>query len=109
MRQRAEGAMGGGVRIAAHDRHAGQRRALLGSDHMHDALAWIIHAELGDREFGAVLSRVSTCSRDTGSAIPGSRSVVGTLWSAVARFASARHTGRSASRSPSNACGDVTS
>ncbi len=35
--QRGQGAVGGGVRIAAHDGHAGQRRALLRADHMHDA------------------------------------------------------------------------
>ncbi|MDT4882891.1 hypothetical protein FQZ97_1188860 [compost metagenome] len=54
-------------------------------------------------------SSVSTCSFDTGSAMPWLRSVVGTLWSDTARFALMRHTGRSASFRPSNACGLVTS
>ena len=38
MGERAERAVRGGVRIAAHHRHARQRRALLGPDHVHDAL-----------------------------------------------------------------------
>ena len=54
-------------------------------------------------------SSVSTCSFEIGSAMPCERSVVGTLWSDTARFALMRHTGRSASFSPSNACGLVTS
>ena len=50
---------------------------------------------------------VSTWVRLTGSVIgPG---VVGTLWSSVARVRSVRRTGRPASRSPSKACGLVTS
>ena len=39
VRQRAEGAVRGGVAVAADDGGAGQRKALLGSDHVHDALA----------------------------------------------------------------------
>ena len=38
-RERAEGAVGGGVRVAADDRHAGLGDAELGADHVHDALA----------------------------------------------------------------------
>ena len=38
VRQRAEGAVRGGVAVAAHDGGAGQREALLGPDHVHDAL-----------------------------------------------------------------------
>ena len=41
--QGPEGAVGGGVAVAAHDRHAGQRAALLGADHVHDALVRIAH------------------------------------------------------------------
>ncbi len=54
-------------------------------------------------------SRVSTWSRDTGSAMPALRSVVGTLWSAVASAASTRQGPRPARRRPSKACGEVTS
>ena len=38
-RQRAERAVRGRVAVAAHDRHARLREALLGPDHVHDALA----------------------------------------------------------------------
>ena len=37
-RERAEGAVGGGVRVAADDRHARLGDAQLGSDHVHDPL-----------------------------------------------------------------------
>ena len=62
---------------------------------------------------------VSTCVRDTGSVtgLPGPDRgtpgpvipVVGTLWSSVAMVSSGRRTLRPAARSPSNACGLVTS
>ena len=52
VRQRAERAVGRGVRIAADDRHAGQRRALLRADHVDDALAQVVHLELGDAVAG---------------------------------------------------------
>ncbi len=55
------------------------------------------------------LRRVSTWVLDTGSAIGLSQSIVGTLWSSVARVRSGRRTDRLASRRPSNACGLVTS
>jgi len=42
------------VRVAAHDSHARQGEALLGSDHMDDALARIVQAKLGDAELGAI-------------------------------------------------------
>ena len=46
-RQRAEGAVGGGVGVPAHDRHAGLRDPELGADHVHDPLA--LGAERVDR------------------------------------------------------------
>ena len=52
---------------------------------------------------------VSTWVREIGSAIGLSMSIVGTLWSSVAMVRSGRRTGRPASRSPSKACGLVTS
>ena len=40
VRQRSESAMGRGVRVAAHHRHARQRRTVFGPDDVHDALAF---------------------------------------------------------------------
>ena len=50
MRQRPEGAVGGGVAVAAHDGGAGQREALLRADHVHDALPNIALVEIFDAE-----------------------------------------------------------
>src|SRR5262249_26690474 len=47
-RERPEGAVGGGVRIAAHHCHARLGDAQLGADHVHDALA--IGAQRVDRD-----------------------------------------------------------
>ena len=55
--ERAERAVGGGVAVAAHDRHARQGAALLGADDVHDALAGIAHREVGDAELGGVLAQ----------------------------------------------------
>ena len=57
----------------------------------------------------AFLRSVSTWVRETGSAIGWSTFSVGTLWSSVASVRSGRRTVRPASRSPSKACGEVTS
>ena len=54
-------------------------------------------------------SSVSTWVRDTGSTMPASRSVVGTLWSGMASTVFACHSLRPASFRPSKACGLVTS
>ena len=53
-RQRAKGAVRGGVRIAADDGHARQGGALLGTHHVHHALTFVAHGVFGDAEFGAV-------------------------------------------------------
>ena len=53
VRERAEGAVRRGVRVAADDRHARQRRALLGPDHVHDALAPVEEGEVRRRADGA--------------------------------------------------------
>ena len=45
------------VAVAAHDRHAGQRAALLGPDHVHDALARIAHRVQRDAELGGVAAQ----------------------------------------------------
>ena len=52
--ERAEGAVGGGVAIAADDGHAGLAEALLGADHVNDALAGIVDVEERHLELGAV-------------------------------------------------------
>ena len=57
----------------------------------------------------AFLRSASICARLTGSAIGARMSSVGTLWSSVAIVRSGRRTVRPAARSPSNACGLVTS
>ena len=55
------------------------------------------------------LVSASIWMRLSSSSMPWERSVVGTLWSATASVRSARRTLRPAARSPSNACGLVTS
>ena len=50
----AEGPVGGGVAVAAHDGHAGQGQPLLGADHVDDALAGAAHRVLDDAELGGV-------------------------------------------------------
>ena len=57
----------------------------------------------------ALRSRASTCARESGSAMPAARPIVGTLWSTVASVRSGRRTRRPARRRPSKACGEVTS
>ena len=52
--QRAEGTVGGGVAVAADDRHARQRAALLRPDDVDDALVGVAHAVVGDAELGGV-------------------------------------------------------
>ena len=49
VRQRAKRAVRGGVRVAADHRHARQRGAVFGADHMHDALAFGHEGEEGCR------------------------------------------------------------
>ena len=53
--QRAKGTVRGGVRVAAHHGHTGQRRALLRADDMHNALARVIHAKLGNAVVATIL------------------------------------------------------
>ncbi len=65
VRQRAERAMRGGMRIAADHGHARQGGALLRADHMHDALPRIVHLELEDAEVVAVfVQRLHLQARD---------------------------------------------
>ena len=84
-RERPERAVRRRVAVAAHDRHAGLREALLGPDHVDDALVGIAHREDGDAELGAVAASVSICLAEIGSAIGRWMSAVGTLWSSSRR------------------------
>src|SRR3546814_7675213 len=52
--QRAERAMGGGVAVAAHDRHARQGAPLLRPVHVEAALVRVAHAVVRDDELGGV-------------------------------------------------------
>ena len=45
--ERPEGPMGGGVAVAAYDRHARLGEALLGADDVHDPLVLVAHREVG--------------------------------------------------------------
>ena len=54
VRQRAEGAVGRGVAVAANDGGARQREALLGADDVHDALALVVLVEVLDAEVARV-------------------------------------------------------
>jgi hypothetical protein len=47
--------MGAGMRVSANHSHARQCSTLLRADDVHNALAQIVHSELGDTEFIAVL------------------------------------------------------
>ena len=51
---RTEGAVGGGVGVAAHDGHARLGEALLGPDDVDDALLGVAHREVRDAELGGV-------------------------------------------------------
>ena len=53
----AEGSVGGGVRVAADDGHAGLGEAELGADDVDDALRGRLHVEELDAEVGAVLAQ----------------------------------------------------
>ena len=57
MRQGAKRAMGGGVAVAAHNRGAGKRKALLRSDDVDNALALIELVEIFDAEFTGVFGQ----------------------------------------------------
>ncbi len=53
--KRAKGTVGRGMRIAADDGHAGLGEALLRPDDVDDALADIVHAEIGHAKIAGVL------------------------------------------------------
>ena len=53
-----EGAVGGGVAVAAHHDIARQRQALRRNGHMHNALSGIIQSEQGDIVSGAIVGEL---------------------------------------------------
>ena len=108
-REGAEGTVGRGMRVAAHDRHTGLGGTELRADDMDDALVGRIEVEERQAECPRLPVRVRTCWAATGSAMGRCRSPVGTLWSTVASVRSGRRTWRPASLSPSKAWGEVTS
>ena len=64
-RERTEGAVGGGVTVAAHHRHARLGQAQLRADDVHDALLDIAHRVQPDAEFLAVApQRLDLGARD---------------------------------------------
>ena len=79
VRERAEGAVRGGVAVAADDGHAGEGKTLLGADDVDDALAAVELVEIFDAEVARVLGqRLDLQPRfRIGDAVL--RSVVGTL------------------------------
>src|SRR3569832_945435 len=69
--QRAECAVGGGVRVATYHRHAWQGRAGLGADDVDDALAQVVHLVFGDAELVAVsVERLDLHARGGGGDAP---------------------------------------
>ena len=64
----AKRTVGRGVAVAADDQQAGQRQALLGPDHVHDALPPIVEAEQLDPMLGGVFIHLAHHARDLGIA-----------------------------------------
>jgi hypothetical protein len=76
--QRAEGAVGRGVRVAADDRHSWLGDAQLGADHVHDALPRRADRIEGDPELAAVsLQRLHLDPRQLVANLPRCRRAVG--------------------------------
>ena len=91
--ERAEGAVGRGVAVAADDRHAGLGPALLGTDDVDDALVGVAHRVAGDAELGAVVVEHLRAAGPRSGRPPACRCRwSGTLWSAVATVRSGRRT-----------------
>ena len=101
--QRAEGAVGRGVRVAADDRHARLGHAEFGSDHVDDALVLMARGKTVMPNSSQFSSSASSWRREIGSLTGVEMGSVGTLWSAVARVRSGRRTPRPLSRRLSKA------
>jgi len=107
--ERTEGAVGGGVAVAADDGRARQREPLLGADDVDDALAWIELVVIFDAEFLGVDRELLDLRSALGIGDADGAVVVWMLWSTTASVFSGARTLRPDMRSPSNACGLVTS
>jgi hypothetical protein len=111
--QGTEGAVGGGVRVAADHGHARQGGALLRADDVNDALALVVHLEFDDAVFVAVV--VEGLHLQARDLVDDGLDAALALWRGrhvvvgVAMLASMRHGLRPARRRPSKACGEVTS
>ena len=74
----AERAMSRGVAVAADDQQTRQREALLGADHMHDALPRIVEAEQLDPMLRRILFELRTMRAISGLAMAWREPRVGT-------------------------------
>ena len=108
-REGAKRAVGGGVAVAANDDLTGLRVALLGPDDVDDALVDAKHIEQLDTEVFAVLAHVVQLL--LGDRVFDRQIVVGRRYGVIdgRDRQIGRRTLRLLSRSPSNACGEVTS
>ena len=77
MRQRAQGAVRGGVGVATDNGHARQRCPLLRPDHVHNALTLVVHVQFENTEIVAVL--VQGLHLNTGNGIADAFQPLGTL------------------------------
>ena len=108
-RDGAEGAVGGGVGVAADDRHAGLGQAELRADDVHDALVEVAERMQPDAELLGVAAQrldLGAADRVLDRLVPVERRdvvVLGGQGEVGAAYP------RPASRSPSKACGEVTS
>ena len=109
--ERAEGAVGRGVAVAADDRQPGLGEPELGADHVHDPLAVGAERVERDPELLAVsLQRLDLDPRElVGDQPRGRRAVGGHVVVGGRDVLSGRRTLRPSSRRPSKACGEVTS
>ena len=109
--ERAEGAVGGGVAVAADDRHAGLGDAQLRADHVDDALP--LGAQRVDRDAELLAVALQRFDLDAGELVGDQARRFGAVGRHVVVGGGQRPVGpahrRPASRSPSKACGEVTS
>ena len=105
--ERAEGAVRGGVRVAADDRHPRLGQAELGADHVDDAVAAVAERIQAHAELGAVARE--RLELGLARARPARRGRWRRCGRRSRRCGRAGAPRRPAARSPSNACGLVTS
>ncbi len=98
--QRAKGPMGGGVAVAAYNRHSWLGQPQLRTNDVHDALRWMFPTVKVNAKFTAVALHLRDLPGASSSAIGKDRSRVGRLWSMVATVLSGRRTFNPRSRRP---------